>query len=335
MEGVSIVCAAQQYVKLVDGKTLAITSHGELKSKREIERLCTVPTSSAWNASAVAGEPLMAAALRDGAVEVWSAQQSGADARVCARFQSAPGPVVGFGTVGSAGSLLTCAQSGEVRVWAPPAARGAAPTLSASFTVPGPLAAMRIEPTARADVACGGKTRDLTVWSIEQEKAIFAAENQPDDWLDMPVPNWITDLCFVSPLASSSSSGASAGAVAAAAPAASSACAHLIVTVTSHRQIRLYDCRAQRKPVKFYDDIAGGDGQNAYALRLVAPAPDGASVFVSDTTGGLYRRSLSTGKLMASYKGVQGSLRSLDIAPDACVGFLFYRYILQSIMLTI
>lgn len=325
-------------LKTVDfaaAKAPTVKTHGDVRAKRVIDRLVALPLSSGWSQSGGAlgaADARLACALRDGAVEVWSAARGGADARVCTRFTSARGRVVGFGPVAAvpaaAADILTCSERGEVQIWSPGAGLGDAPTLRTSFDVPGPVAAMRISPRSRAHVAFGGKTHDLSVWSIEEQKALWDAENVPDDWLDLPVPNWITDLCFMPQLAASSppaaaatTEGASSTAAAAAASSSSSSasasasagCAHQIVTVTSHRQIRVYDTRAQRQPVHFFDDIGGEQGN---ALRLVAPHPAGDSVLVSDTTGWLTRRSLSTGKLMASFKGVAGSLRSIDVAPD-------------------
>ena len=107
----------------------------------------------------------------------------------------------------------------------------------------------------------GGKENELKLWDATNPKApLFEAENVasrfsvlyiyclnalkvPDNYLDIRMPIWITDIQFLSDNH------------------------NVIVTGTSYHQIRLYDIRAQRRPVKEIEV-----GKNA--IRSITVTPD-------------------------------------------------------------
>ncbi|CAG9532076.1 unnamed protein product [Cercopithifilaria johnstoni] len=73
--------------------------------------------------------------------------------------------------------------------------------------------------------ATGGKENPLKIWDIEKGEKIFIAKNVRPDELQLRVPIWVNDIRFI--------------------PKSQN-----IVTVTGKHQIRLYDPRTQRRPVK-------------------------------------------------------------------------------------
>ncbi|VDK88096.1 unnamed protein product [Litomosoides sigmodontis] len=73
--------------------------------------------------------------------------------------------------------------------------------------------------------ATGGKENPLKIWDIEKGEKIFMAKNVRPDELQLRVPVWVNDIRFI--------------------PKSQN-----IVTVTGRHQIRLYDPRTQRRPVK-------------------------------------------------------------------------------------
>lgn len=46
----------------------------------------------------------------------------------------------------------------------------------------------------------GGRENDLALYDIETEEPVFKGRNVPNDWLQLRVPIWVTDMkvCFLS-----------------------------------------------------------------------------------------------------------------------------------------
>lgn len=53
----------------------------------------------------------------------------------------------------------------------------------------------------------GGRENDLALYDIETEEPVFKARNVPNDWLQLRVPIWVTDMkvCLLALLSPSSS----------------------------------------------------------------------------------------------------------------------------------
>ncbi|KAM3717584.1 WD repeat-containing protein [Dirofilaria immitis] len=73
--------------------------------------------------------------------------------------------------------------------------------------------------------ATGGKENPLKIWDVEKGEKIFTAKNVRPDELQLRVPIWVNDIRFI--------------------PKSQN-----VVTVTGKHQIRLYDPRTQRRPIK-------------------------------------------------------------------------------------
>ena len=121
---------------------------------------------------------------------------------------------------------------------------------------------------------------------------MFQSKNVPFSYLKLRVPIYIRDLQFAH---SSAGGGAAAGA---------GRQTFEIVTVSSHKHVRLYDTRAQRRPVR---SVEFGE----QSLRAVCITPDQRSVVVADTTGRITRLSMGDFRQISVFKGAGGSVRSL------------------------
>ena len=94
------------------------------------------------------------------------------------------------------------------------------------------LCAMRQSPAERSLVATGGRENDLQLWDLHRTDAgpKFRARNVKNNFLDIRVPIWISDICFPDSLS----------------PAQ-------VCVVSRHSHVRLYDTREggqQRRPVR-------------------------------------------------------------------------------------
>lgn len=126
------------------------------------------------------------------------------------------GPLKGIDT--SHGSTVTCVQSGHVKVWRYGKEKGEL------FAGPN-IHRMRKSPYRNSVIATGGKENDLAIWDLNRpDQPIFKARNVSHDFLNLRVPVWVTDMRFVEPQ-------------------------NTIVACTGHHHIRLYDPRAQRRPM--------------------------------------------------------------------------------------
>ena len=88
--------------------------------------------------------------------------------------------------------------------------------------------------------------------------------------------------------------------------------------MTGHHQVRLYDTRAQRRPVQ----SMGGCGVRARGAEIgdrpftcCRVARDDSVLYTGDTTGRVSRIDLRTLRLSGTYKGNTGSVRDIAIHP--------------------
>ncbi|CAN0501766.1 unnamed protein product, partial [Ectocarpus sp. 12 AP-2014] len=149
-------------------------------------------------------------------------------------------------------------------------------------------------------LAAGGKENDLKTWDLSTGKCIWKAKNVPHDFLDMRQPVWITSLC---PLAAVTGGGGGG--------------LQQMVAGTAHRQVRLYDARAQKRPTHSVD-------ADEHGVTTMAVAPDGREVVVADTAGLVRVLDLRKMKWGRRFEGPAGSVRGLAFHPTlpvlACVG---------------
>ncbi|KAH9375418.1 hypothetical protein HPB48_012102 [Haemaphysalis longicornis] len=134
------------------------------------------------------------------------------------------GPIKGIGVVNS--NLVTCVSSGLLKVWAQDGSSQAETEVGAD------VFRMRQHTRKAGLVATGGKENDLKLWDLENlEKPVFQAKNVRNDFLDLRVPVWVTDMDFM-------------------------ADSEKVIAITGHHQVRIYDpsCNQRRPVVDFEFD---------------------------------------------------------------------------------
>jgi len=147
----------------------------------------------------------------------------------------------------------------------------------------------------------GGKDNEMTLWDVDG-KAVFRAKNVPHDFLEMKVPVWVTDFCFF-PVDGTRKS-------------LSGGIPELVVACTAFSQLRVYDTRAQRRPVKDakFGSAAGlhenSSSTSSLHMNRVISVSD-HTVVVADAGGMVYGVDIRTMKEVSRYKLFAGSVRSI------------------------
>ena len=284
-------------VRVEDG--IVKTWGGGQSRARGVDQLC-------WLGDAVV------AALHNGALQLWHPRAE--DSPPAQSVGSFSGRSVGMDELPrcSTPSIVLCNDEGTLQVLAQAQAGAGAGAdadedhdaelmaaqfeAAADWAVGGPVHRMRLEASAAA-VAVGGNERDLSVWSLDTQQELFRARNVPHDKLDLRQPVWVTDAQFM---------------------ACPGGGRFEMVTTTGYSQIRLYDTGAQRQPVH---SVKVGE----YPLSACALNRETHSIFVGDTTGGLYALDMRTWKSLGRFVGPCGAVRDLscvdggtDSAPLLC-----------------
>ncbi|CAH1262264.1 WD repeat-containing protein 74-like [Branchiostoma lanceolatum] len=211
--------------------------------------------------------------LKNGLVKTFDAEQG--EFTDCANCAGGDGRFTGLAKY--QGSLVTCVESGLLRVWKDEGEK-------VDMDVGKDVCRMRQNHALPHQVATGGKENELKLWDIQEpEKPIFKAKNVRNDFLDLRVPVWVTDLQFLSE--------------------------QKLVTCTGHRQVRVYDpATPKRRPVL---NVELGE----YALTALSVTPDCQSVIVGDSQGSMVMVDLRMGKVQKAFKGFAGAIRSLQCHP--------------------
>nr|XP_019569523.1 PREDICTED: WD repeat-containing protein 74 [Rhinolophus sinicus] len=183
------------------------------------------------------------------------------------------------------GTLITCVDSGILRVWGDTEKETSSDPLLELRVGPG-VCRMRQDPVHPHVVATGGKENALKVWDLQgSEEPVFRAKNVRNDWLDLRVPIWDQDIQFLPE-------------------------SQKLVTCTGYHQVRVYDpASPQRRPV-----LEATYGE--YPLTAMTLTPGGNSVIVGNTHGQLAEIDLRQGRLLGCLKGLAGSVRGLQCHPS-------------------
>uniref|UniRef100_F1L6T5 WD repeat-containing protein 74 n=1 Tax=Ascaris suum TaxID=6253 RepID=F1L6T5_ASCSU len=119
----------------------------------------------------------------------------------------------------NSGSIVSAVESGELRVW-----KNSGEMIS-ELNAGNNLLVMVGNNATEGQYATGGNENPLKVWDVRVGQKTFTAKNVRPDNLQLRVPVWDTDIRFIPD-------------------------SQNIVTTTGKCQIRIYDPRAQRRPVK-------------------------------------------------------------------------------------
>ncbi|KAJ2782889.1 Ribosome biogenesis protein nsa1 (NOP7-associated protein 1) [Coemansia interrupta] len=146
--------------------------------------------------------------------------------------------------------------------------------------------------------AAGGHEQELSIWDAETacsgdsylepvSEPLFRSQNVEDDWLGLRVPVWITDMQFLD---------------------ANTTNPQMAVS-TGHKHIRIYDTKAQRRPVHSWEI-----GKNPILHTLASHVKP--ELFISDNLGNMQQLDLRNGKIVGSYKGIAGAVADMALSED-------------------
>ncbi|KAH7942436.1 hypothetical protein HPB49_024088 [Dermacentor silvarum] len=188
------------------------------------------------------------------------------------------GPIKGLGVVNS--NLVTCVSSGLLRVWAQDGSTQAETEVGAD------VYRMRQHPRKEGIVATGGKENELKLWDLENlQEPVFTAKNVKNDFLDLRVPVWVTDMGFMND-------------------------SEKIIAITGHHQVRVYDPSSrQRRPVVDFEF-------DEYPLTCLSLTPRPEQVVVGNSHGRVGLLDIRRKGMVHVYKGVAGSIRAVCCHPS-------------------
>ncbi|TPX66753.1 hypothetical protein SpCBS45565_g04305 [Spizellomyces sp. 'palustris'] len=193
------------------------------------------------------------------------------------------------------GTLVACTDRGNLHVIPPPTGSPAFPpgTHNLKRTL---LFRAQVYSSNPHLLATGGDEQDLTLWDLSTlanaPTPKWTAKNVANDYLDMRVPIWITDLAFVSDTR--------------------------IITISAHAHLRLYDTIVSRRPII---NITVGESP----LKSLGFYVNGNSIqtIVSDTTGHLLDYTLDphakTAKLVGKFPVSPGAITGISASKDSVV----------------
>jgi ribosome biogenesis protein NSA1 len=114
-------------------------------------------------------------------------------------------------------------------------------------------------------MAVGGREKDLQIWDIATQKAVFNAKNVPNDMLSLRMPIWVRDQIFL--------------------PQSNTE----VVICTGHREVRFYDTRTGKRRPQWVTKVDGTkmDVSAQCPFTAMAAAPDGNKLAIGDMMGGV------------------------------------------------
>ncbi|XP_034945753.1 WD repeat-containing protein 74 [Chelonus insularis] len=134
-------------------------------------------------------------------------------------------------------------------------------------------------------IATGGKEHKLQLFDLEKKIRIFEEKNVRNDWLELRVPQWVSDIGFLPH-------------------------SQKIATCSRYGYIRLYDPALQRRPVI---NIEIKD----QALTTLAIAPKEKHIVVGSGKGIMNLVDLrKPGKILNTYKGFVGGITAIACSKD-------------------
>lgn len=181
-------------------------------------------------------------------------------------------------------NYVTCSESGLIKVWQGENEKG-------SKEIGGGICRMRQNVAKPNVVATGGKENELKLWDLEQlGDSTFQAKNVSNDFLNLRVPVWVTDIGFLSN-------------------------SDKVVTCTGRHQVRVYDplC-GQRRPVL---DLSMAED---HPLTCLSVRGTHQQVIVGSSQGRLTLVDLrAKGNAVQCYKGFSGSIRDVHCSDNAVI----------------
>ncbi|KAJ2613385.1 Ribosome biogenesis protein nsa1 (NOP7-associated protein 1) [Coemansia sp. RSA 1365] len=200
---------------------------------------------------------------------------------------------VGLGS-GDGSHFLTCTNMGEIRYQS---FTGDAATL---MKVSADTYRMRMHQKRPSIFAVGGREQELTVWDADTVESgsqseytkpksapLFKSKNVGNDSLDLRMPVWITDMQFMDDNASTP----------------------LVAVSTGHRQIRIYDAKAQQRPVLDWE-------VSKHPIYHILASHVRPEMFFADNMGNVQQLDTRMGRVVGGYKGISGAVKAMAISED-------------------
>ncbi|KAJ1729792.1 Ribosome biogenesis protein nsa1 (NOP7-associated protein 1) [Coemansia sp. Benny D160-2] len=212
---------------------------------------------------------------------------------------------VGVGAVDGT-SFISCTNLGEVRCQR----FGEDEEPRVLLKLPVEACRMRVHAKSPRVFAVGGREQELSVWDVDAvgtaaaaaevvaeyrkptTAPLFRAKNVRPDSLGLRVPVWITDIQFLS----------------------DSATAPTVAVSTGYKQIRIYDARADARPIHDWSD-----GVSAHPITRLLASHAKPELFFADNVGGLHQLDLRTGRVVGGYRGFAGAVTSVALSEDGAM----------------
>eukprot|EP00288_Rhodomonas_lens_P002631 CAMPEP_0177720652 /NCGR_PEP_ID=MMETSP0484_2-20121128/16731_1 /TAXON_ID=354590 /ORGANISM="Rhodomonas lens, Strain RHODO" /LENGTH=426 /DNA_ID=CAMNT_0019232911 /DNA_START=27 /DNA_END=1308 /DNA_ORIENTATION=- len=186
--------------------------------------------------------------------------------------------------------MLTCCENGAVAIRKMDDAMMTI-TDEEDITVAGPVSRMKASPS-HTKLGYGGKENELQLYDFETRKVEWKARNVPCNKLDLRLPVWVTDLQWIDREDD-----------------------RKIAICTAYGQVRVYDVRAQRRPVmdtKISEDSEQIRLMDGTRLTCLDVHSSGTWAAVGDALGGLTKVDLRTGNIFGKFKNISGSVRAVQ-----------------------
>ncbi|KAJ3171915.1 WD repeat-containing protein 74 [Geranomyces variabilis] len=219
------------------------------------------------------------------------------------------------------GTLIACTDMGLLHVIPPPPLADSSESQLPESGIPSGVFTLNQDLLFRARthpqhphlIATGGDERELTLWDLRDQPvaqqplsdvgsapcpltATWTARNVKNDFLNIRVPVWITDIRFID------------------------SSKNRVIVGTGHHQIRIYDALTARRPI--IDIKLGSHPIRALAVTTTADGDDdaatgGAIAIASDTTGQLFELAVDivakTAIVSGKYAGLAGAITDIAL----------------------
>ncbi|KAI8817358.1 uncharacterized protein EV422DRAFT_221645 [Fimicolochytrium jonesii] len=301
------------------GPRMTTTTLGTMDRGGEVQLMCWAVWKTQRDTVVVARKDGRVQYLRleDGSVvreHVVFRERRGEDGKVVVNKYKKGEHFVGLHDV--EGTLVACTDLGFVHIIPSPESNApTSPLPSGTFTTSHALTfRARLHPQHTHLLATGGDECDLTIWNLAEQfpnttteetsttppptqlTAHWTSRNVKNDFLNIRVPVWITELAFLDSTATR------------------------LIVGTGHHQIRIYDTTLARRPI--VDITVGTHPIRSLAVYPVDNASEGVVKTVcSDTTGQMMQVNVDckakTAKVVGKYAGLAGAVTDVAIPAGA------------------
>jgi len=188
------------------------------------------------------------------------------------------GPVKSVRWLKDSGNIVTAVNSGHLAIWSSDGKRLSPDDWSAGND----LLTMEKNPWLN-QIATGGKENILKVWDLEKHEKVHVAKNVAFNYLHHRVPIWETGIKYLNE--------------------------NEIVTTTGKSHIRIYDFRADQRPVQEFTYMDT-------PITALSLCYKDRHIVVGNTTGNVSVLDLrNTKNQVVKLRGFAGAIRSIDAHP--------------------